>query len=250
MRRRVPCVLLALGVWLLVATGCSSRATHLYLDPTFTPDALGQGGLVVLGVVSLAGEDDLSTRTVHSELVRRVLHERRTDLRVLPPGDAWVAMGLQSSRRILDRYRLTGRLLPADVDTVGFARRVARYGLLGRIDLDATYLDHERREEEIGGRLRYEIEPIAKREVGVTFDVVDLSDGRIVWSVYLRRVDSIRGDRITYEPLEGDVLTEAEWIRVVRELLEKNRGPEPPTTASVLENLTRDLARKFPGAKG
>jgi len=237
----------ALGLLLIVA-GCSSQATDIYHDPTFTQESLATGGLAVVGVVALAGEDDDGIRAIESELVHRALREERPKLRSVAPRDIWIALGLDSAAHLLDRYRMSGRLSPADIDTLHYARSLARYGLLARIDLDVVVRDHELSEEELAGRTTYLVEPIVKRELGVTFDIVDLDDGRTLWSLALRRVDQERGDPIRHEPLQSQV-TESDLVNAIRDILAREEGPPPPSRQEGLARLYRDFVRRLPGAR-
>lgn len=236
----------AVGLLLMVA-GCSSQATDIYHDPTFTRESLATGGLAVIGVVTLAGDDDDGTRAIQSELVHRALRDERPALRTAAARDTWIAMGLDSAAQLLDRYRLSGRLAPADIDTLHYARSLARYGLLARIDLDVVVRDHELSEEELAGRTTYLVEPIVKRELGVTFDIVDLDGGRTLWSLSLRRVDQERGEPIRHEPLQSQV-TENDLVNAIRDILAREEGPPPPSRQDALARLYRDFVRRLPGA--
>lgn len=244
-------VSVARGVAFAIAfllAACGSRVAGLYSDPSFTNDALREGALAPLGVVFLQGADGRDERLRFAESLRHDLESRRKDLRVAAAGDALIAIGPDEADGLLDQYQRTGRFTAPQLELLARGSGVARYLLLGRVDTDLVERTREDSRSQNDGRVRLEVEMITRRDMGITFDVYDLERRDLVWTAYFQRVETERGERLSFEENEADLLSfEADIDQAIRDMIASARHPEPPTRRRMLESFARDLAQRLPG---
>lgn len=229
-----------------VLAGCSSRRGDVYLDPAFEAASLATAPITWLGVTALAGPDDDTTRLDSRDRAFAAAKEQRPDLRWVEPDLTWIGLGPQQAHELLDAYRLAGRYTADQLEQLGVIGDRARYVFVGRIDLDLTSLEYDRQEREANDRWMVIVEPRARREMSVTFDLFDLQERTLVFSVHMQRMETERGNPLEVEMFES-APTEADYERAVRDLLAREPMPEAPSRGQVLSILVRDAIRSLPG---
>ena len=234
-------------VLLALLGGCGSKRSDVYLDPTFDTGALADAPISWLGVTSLAGPDDDTARVAFRDRAHATSQEQRAHLRWVDPSLVWIGLGPQEAHDLLDVYRLSGRYTAEQLERLGAIGDRARFLFVARIDLDLTSLDYDRQERESNDRWVLLVEPRTRREMSATFDLFDLQERTLVFSVQVQRMETERGNPIEVEMFERTP-TEADFERAVRELLARETMPPAPERTTVLANLTRDALRALPGS--
>ena len=234
---------------LLGAVGCGSKMTDVYLDPSFDAEALEAGSISVFGVTSLPGPDDVQTRIGYRERVQVEMRREREGLDWVDPSAVWIGVGPERAQELLDAYRDSGRFTAEQLEQLAVVSDRVRYLIFARVDLDLTSYDYERQEREVGERWVLQVDPRARREMGVGFDVFDLERRTLVSTARLQRIESERGTTLETEMLERSP-TEADFVRATRDLLAREELPPPPSRSDVLSTLAREAARALPGEGG
>ena len=244
MTRALAVVLLATFGALLA--GCGSTSSNAYVDPSLDEQALASGAIAVLGVTSLPGPDDLDTRIVYREALSGGMAQTRPDLDWVEGSETWIALGDDEAAEILDAYRSTARLTPAQIERLGVLRDRARYVMMARIDLDLERLDTDHRVRESLDRIVVDVDPRSRREMSVTFDLFDLDARRLVFSTLRNRVETETGRTFEVDPMVQPPDT-ADVDRAIREALPTVPLPEPPGRVVVLRRMIQNAAEQLPG---
>lgn len=231
-------------VWL---AGCASKGGNAYVDPALDADTLAADAIAVLGVTSLAGPDDLDTRIVYRETLGGALAQTRPDLRWIEASETWIALGPDVATSILDAYRSTARLGPAQIRELSVLTDRARYVALARIDLDLERLDTDHSPRETLDRIVVDVDVRARREMSCTFDLFDLQEGRLVFTTLRNRVETNTGRSFEVDPLVQPPDT-ADIDRAIREALPTIPLPEAPARVVLLRRMAQDAAEELPGS--
>ena len=240
-----PAAMTILTVSLLA---CGTQVQELYRDPDFRAGALEEEGLVVGGVVVVDESVDPDLALDYGSTLARQLAVARQWSRLTGPGDALLAGDVDTYREMLAGYRRTARLDAQTLADLGPVRELGRYLLLGRLDIDQVERTHEETRDDQADRVRFEVELITRRHVGVTFDVFDLRERRIVWSASLDRRVQVRGERFTHETYPEQMQDSAiEELAEIRERIRQLGHPPPPKRSEVLEHIYGDLEEALPG---
>lgn len=227
---------------LLTLTACGGQVSQLYRDPDFRPDTLRSEGLVVGGVVMADSTTDPDLALDYGADLQNTLAHSREGMKVEGPGTALLAGDVETYRATLEAYRRSARLGADDLENLRPVRGLGRYFLLGRIDIDEVEETHEESRDDQADRVRFDVELITRRHVGVTFDVFDLQEARIVWSASLDRRTQVRGERFSHEAYPEDMQDSAiEELREIRERIRQVGHPEPPRRSEVLRKLYEEL---------
>lgn len=241
-RRRWAALLL-----LTMLAGCAGKPSNVYLDPTFDRETLASAPISWLGVAALAGPDDDAARALYRDRVFLAARDERPALHWVEPDLVWIGLGPQEAHELLDVYRSAGRFTADQLQQLGVVSDRVRYVFVARIDLDLTSLDYDRQEREANGRWMLIVEPRARREMSVIFDVFDLRQSTLAFSVQLHRMETERGNPIEVEMFESSP-TEADYERTVRDVLARETMPEAPPREQVVSRLAREAVRALPGS--
>ncbi len=235
-------------VW-TVLVGCGGAQKAVYTDPDFDDHALREGGLIVGAVVvapsvaDTTGTDDPLTL---GENLRRRLSEE-SSLTLVGPAQALLAGDVDEYAGILDQYARSARLAAPALGALSRRRPLGRYVLLGRIDIDEVERTHEQTRYDQEDRIRFEIELLSRHHVGLSVDVFDLRDQKIVWSATFDRRLQVRVRRFTHEVLVDEVdNAPIEELQVIRDRIRELGYPTPPTRREVLAHLYGDVAEALP----
>ena len=239
----------AIGLVLLfLLSACGGQVTELYRDPDLQASTLEADGLVVGGVVVVEEQTDPDIALDYGAALQRVLAERRQWKSLVGPGDALLSGDVDTYRAVLEDYRSTARLGAGDLESLQPVRALGRYFLLGRLEIDEVEETHEEARDDQADRVRFDIELLTRRHVGVTFDLFDLQDKRIVWSAFLDRRSQVRGERFSHEAYPEDMQDHAlDELQEIRERIRQTGYPEPPRRTEILQEIYTDLDDALPG---
>lgn len=232
----------------LVLGACGTQVQELYRDPDFRAGDLEEEGLVVGGITVVDESADPDLALDYGSALTRVLRKAREWSSLKGPGEALLAGDVDTYREILADYRHTARLDAEALGELAPVRRMGRYLLMGRLDVDEIERTHEETRDDQADRVRFEVELLTRRHVGVTFDLFDLELRRIVWSATLDRRVQVRGERFTHETYPEQMQDSAiEELAEIRERIRQLGHPPPPKRSEVLEHIYGDLEEALPG---
>jgi hypothetical protein len=237
---------------LLVAAACGGGQSALYTDPSFDGKSLDADGLLVGGVVTsptLSEDAQGGDPVTLADALRRRLEERRAS-ELVAPGRLLLEGDVEAYREMLTEYARTARLSANALAGLAPRRSLGRYLLLGRIDLDEIEETHEETRDDQEDRVRFEIELLSRRHMGLSVDVYDLQEERIVWSAAFDRRLQVRGSRFTHEARPDDVENAPiDELREIRERIREEGYPTPPSRDEVLRRLFDDIEEALPQTK-
>jgi len=237
---------LALGLGL---AACSSTPKALYTDPDFDTKNIEADGIFVAGVTAAEVAEEESPRDAITlgEGLRRRLQEQWQ--REIPgPGKALLTGGADEFRSVLADFEHSGQLNADAFTRLKSRRKLGRYVILGRIDIDEIERTHEETRDDQEDRVRFEIELITRHHVGLSVDIYDLDQQRVVWSSSFDRRLQVRGRRFTHEARPEDVRNAPiEELREIRERIREEGYPNAPARSEVLRRLFDDVAAALPG---
>lgn len=117
---------------------CTPKLDGLYVDDSFTPDAIKNGKIVVVGATSAIGELDAGDADRISALVRNAFMAQESGYRVLPKSAAVNKLGKQDYAKIVSSYgdtELSDQELSLLKQKLG---STARYAVFVRLDQNET----------------------------------------------------------------------------------------------------------------
>lgn len=238
MLRRTWCRL-ALGLAIAGMVGCGSKPAAMFHDPTFTPQAMSDGKMIVLGGVAVerVNQSDFLSGGFATRLLEEQTRARRSDLRIVRNEAAAENVEFSTYTDALQQYRLRGNLRPAELTNLQPISKAARYGVLCRIDMNDVETKRDDLSEIEDSAIRSITQIDAIRRVGAVFDVYDLEAETLVWTAYfhikrdhVRRID--RGERDLDDPNAPG------W----------NSGTDDAPDVPELSDLLSDLFRNFANA--
>jgi hypothetical protein len=212
---------------------------------------VADGGLLVGGVtVAVTAEDTESRDALRLGDELRQFLEARRGRELVGPGKLLLDGDAEVYRAVLEEYERSARLTPASLEALQTRRDLGRYLLLARIDVDEIEKTHEETRDDQDDRVRFEVELLSRRHVGLSADVYDLDERRVVWSSSFDRRLQKRGRRFTHEALATDVTNAPiEELREIRDRIREVGYPDPPRRADVLQRLFSDLAEALPATE-
>jgi hypothetical protein len=229
----------------LVLAGCSGRSPHgLWTDPSLDSDRLAEG-VIVGGIVDLTLERDVYAVQRDADLLEEVLLQERPQLVVVPWGEVRATLGPDSLDTILSAYRLTGRLSAAQLRSLWPLTGHGRYLALARIDLDQTSHEYRRQVRETTGRTVVDLEPESRRKISLLFDLYDVQQSKLVYTLPVERTGIEHGATFTVEGMDA-VPTETEIRDAVYELERSGDRPEPANRKDLLRGILREAIRHLP----
>jgi hypothetical protein len=242
MRWTLPCLGALLALQLLA---CGSHVAHYWSAPEFDFAALESGQILVGAVVAVPElhREGHTAERAYTETLDGALRRKRGDLPLVAHGAFVEKLDIDDVDTILGRYRSRGSLDPRSIEMLSRLRPAARYVLLSRLENDdlrqssatgASSMD----DESIAYSSRYSVQ----RLVVVSFDIFDLSDGKLVWTAQLSKQDERTRQREhgrRYEDDPDEIQPSFQWS-------DSGGYPEAPEFLEILRSIFEDLSEQLP----
>lgn len=249
----------------LLMSGCATPVKGLYHHEGFTHGALSNGGLGIAGIVNAVDSHALWSevdRSRYAGTLYRAIRDERPALALAPHSDLVNAIGLPSWLALLDSYRASASVSPADHDLISAHYHQARYLLLARLERNEVTRDYQSEEKALtrySEKLKKEVETgeieqtdtwSTSRLLSASLQVLDLhAGGQLVWSGTVIKSSTNSNDKSRVFDQHHRI--EAAVIDAVVDSV-ANAGesvplyPEPPPFEPLLERLITGFAENLP----
>jgi len=238
--KRLLCLFIAIAL-----LGCGSTVKRKWSDPEFGAADIDTGRMLVGAVVAVPElhRQGHTAERAYTGRLDDAVREKRTDLALQPPGAFVERLSIDQIDAVLARYRERGSLDPNALGPLQNLADESRYLLLCRLesnDVDqsastGSVMDDD---ESVAYTSSYSV----KRTLTASFDIFDVSNGRLVWTAQLSKQDQRRRDRES-----GRRYAESpDVVRPSFDYAGDGGYPEAPEFLDMLGSLFEDLAMELP----
>jgi len=238
--------LIASGLMLIILCGCKTYISGLKVDPAFTYQSAVSGHIAIVGIVSSVAPLAAADIATYSNQINTQLNDKRPDFVLISYGEVVNQLGPENHAKLLNDIQTIGTPSTSSLDVLRTPARGYRYILFSRIESDLINKFTMSEETPIKG-----IRPITSRNVTASLQVVDITDGKIVWSA---SAATMLQNATGVVPIPKKTrLSEKILNDAVDSILggtsakpEDFHYPPEPSLTNVLQELFRGLAKHMP----
>lgn len=173
--------LLASSLMLVILSGCTTQISGLKVDPSFTYPAAISGHIAIVGVVSSVAPLAAADAATYSNQLKTQLSEKRPDFILISYGEVINQLGPEDHTKLLKELQTMGTPSNSSMDMLRKKTSGYRYIVFSRIESDSiqkTLLQGTGAD----GKPNNTVRPETSHQVTGSLQVVDITDGKIVWS--------------------------------------------------------------------